>query len=311
MPAHIKQRVIPLLVLVLLTVGAYFIFGSGVHEAPSKPALPKTITPPVSPGAHANKLGNAPVVPPRIEGAEKAGALFRQFRHCYQDYLQSLYLNDAVNQCYAHPDSKGNFISCKNGMADAQLNLNSLRNSLANCGDYADIARKYYDATKVAAKSGDQDAQMCYVQSGFQSGYVYADEKQLYTDEDATEYKVDAPRYISEAFTRGDWRVAQILSTHFFEPSSGLIGLIDHIGEPETVYKMEKLLQLGAAADYAKRLSYDLAPNEALPEHKIAEADAWAQQMYTEHFLNSPKLTQPPVPCADGSNSSSGIDGQP
>jgi hypothetical protein len=70
---------------------------------------------------------------------------------------------------------------------------------------------------------------------------------------------------------------------------------------------MEKLLQLGASADYAETLGYsldglahpDLRPETALPESKIAEADAWAQQMYSQHFAMSPKLTQAPVPCAD------------
>jgi hypothetical protein len=160
---------------------------------------------------------------------------------------------------------------------------------------------------------------MCYVQSGFQSGYVYANEERLYTEQDVDDYKADSPKYISDALARGDWRVVQILSTHFFEPSSGLIGLIDHIGEPETVYKMEKLLQLGAAAGYAKTLGYtmedlanpDLAPDQALPERAIAEADAWAEEMHAQHFAKSPKLTQEPVLCADDSKSTSGIVGQP
>jgi hypothetical protein len=307
MPANLKQRVIPLLLLVLLAVGAYFVYGWRVRDDRSKPVPPKTIALPVSPVARTNKLTNATTVPPKADGAEKPSARFRQFRRCYQDYLRFLYLNDAVNQCYASPNAKSNFISCKDGMTDAQLKLNSTRNSLANCGDYADVARKYYDATKVAAKNGDQDAQMCYVQSAFQSGYVYAEEKPLYTDEDVSDYKADAPAYISAAFMRGDWRVVQILSTNFFEPSSGLISLIDQIGEPETVYKMDKLLQLGAAADYAKTLGYsldglahpDLRPDAALPESKIAEADVWAQQMYLDHFAASPKLTKAPVPCAD------------
>lgn len=204
-------------------------------------------------------------------------------------------------------------------MAEAQSKLNSVRESMANCGDYADIARKYYDATKNAAKDGDQAAQMCYVQSGFESGYVYVEEKPLYTDDDIADYKADSPRYISEAFMRGDWRVVQILTTHFFEPSSGLIALIDHIGEPETAYKMVRLLQLGADADYAKTLSYtleglahpDLVPSAALPKDKISEAEAWAQQMYSRHFSKSPKLTREPVPCADPSNNKGVVDRHP
>lgn len=265
-----------------------------------------------------NQSANVVVVRPSEESAT-ASTRFRQFRHCYQDYLQFLYWNDAVNQCYAHPNDKGNFISCNEGMADAQLKLHLVRNSMAKCGDYADIARTYYDATKVAAKHGDRDAQMCYVQSAFQSGYVYAKEKLRYTDDDVADYKADSPRYISDAFTRGDWRVVQILSTQLFEPSSGLIGLIDNIGKAETVYKMKRLLQLGANADYAKTLSYSLdglahpdrVPSAALPKDKIAEADAWAQQMYSQHFGMSPKLTREPVPCADDSNNGSGIDSQP
>src|SRR5262249_51487561 len=197
MSANIKQRVI-VLVIVLLSVGAYFTLGRGGRDGPSKPEILKAIAPPSSSVTNANEPANASATPQRQEEIEKASALFRQFRHCYQDYLQFLYLNDAVNQCYTHPDDKGNFISCKEGIADAQLKLDLVRNSIANCGDYADIAQKYYEATKTAAKDGNQDAQMCYLQSGFQSGYVYAEEKPLYTDEDIADYKADSPKYISE-----------------------------------------------------------------------------------------------------------------
>jgi hypothetical protein len=316
-PTSTRKLVVPLLGIALLSLGAYFAFGWRVRDTPSMAEPSKTFAPPASPATHMNQPASRPVVP-RTDTPEEAGALFRRFRHCYQDYLQSLYLNDAVNQCSTHPDDKGNFISCKEGMAGAQLKLNSVRDSMANCGEYADIARKYYGATKVAAKTGDQDAQMCYVQSGFQSGYVYANEEPLYTEQDVADYEADSPKYISDALARGDWRVVQILSTHFFEPSSGLMGLIDHIGEPETVYKMEKLLQLGAAAGYAKTLSYtieglahpDLAPDQALPEQRIAEADAWAEQMYAQHFTRSPKLTREPVPCADDSKSTTDLAAQ-
>jgi hypothetical protein len=41
----------------------------------------------------------------------------------------------------------------------------------------------------------------------------------------------------------------------------------------------------------------DLKPEAALPQNKIAEADAWAKQMYSQYFSSIPPLTKEPIAC--------------
>ena len=231
------------------------------------------------------------------DGTEAAGtrasarASFLKFKRCHADYAKYKYLTQAVDQCYSSPRTAGNFVDCPKMMADAQLAQNAVQNRLADCGrDYNEIDRAYFDATVAAAKSGDTDAQMCYVQSSFADEVVGS--PRFYTDEDASAYKATAPQYISDAFTRGDWRVVQILSVHGV---GGLLYLLADAGTPDTFYKMNRLLRLGAEGQYARVLDgdvRDLAPD------KLAAAEAWATAMYSQHFSASPKLIQAPVPCA-------------
>lgn len=234
-------------------------------------------------------------------------ASFRKFRRCHEDYIKYKYLTQAVDQCYASPGNKGNFISCPTGMADAQLALNSLQNDMADCGrDYNEIDRAYYEATVAAAESGDTDAQMCYVQSGFADEAVGS--PPFYTDGDRSTYKATAQQYVSDAFARGDWRVVQILSVNNVGPGSGLLYLVEGAGSPDTFYKMNRLLRLGAEGQYARVLDADV--RDTSPD-KVAAAGAWATAMYSQHFAGSPKLTQRPTPCAYSGETAASVKAPP
>jgi len=76
---------------------------------------------------------------------------------------------------------------------------------------------------------------------------------------DIEDYKADSANYIAAAFARRDWRIVSLLSTHFIDPPRGLVTLLDGIGQPETTYKMKKLLRLGATGDYAASLDEALS----------------------------------------------------
>jgi hypothetical protein len=222
-----------------------------------------------------------------------ARASFLKFRRCHEDYATYQYLTQAVDQCYSSPGSKGNFVDCPKSMSKVQLAQNAEQNRLADCGrDYNKIDRAYYDTTVAAAKSGDTDAQMCYVQSRFADEAVGS--QPFYTDGDKNTYKATAPQYISDAFTRGDWRVVQILSVNSVGPGSGLFYLVPGAGNPDMFYKINRLLRLGAEGQYARVLDFEV---KDLPPDKLAAAEAWATAMYSQHFSASPKLTQAPVPC--------------
>lgn len=72
------------------------------------------------------------------------------------------------------------------------------------------------------------------------------------------------------------------------------------VGDPVTVYKMNRLLRLGATGDYAQMLdSYQSEYAAKLTPDQVSKADAWAQAFYDLHFKNSPMLTAEPKTCED------------
>ena len=174
----------------------------------------------------------------------------------------------------------------------------------SGCGDTTDVEARYFEATKRAAKAGDADAQMCYLRGDFgrSSG------EPILTDADVEEYKQVAPQYVDAALRRGDWRIARLMTRRSFHPGAGPITQIPNIGKPETIYKMTKLLRLGATGSYARNLDADLngmihpdlVPEAALPSEVVRRGDAWAQQTFNESFSGVAGLTEAPTVCRPG-----------
>lgn len=174
----------------------------------------------------------------------------------------------------------------------------------AGCGEMTDVESRYFEATKRAATAGDADAQMCYLQGSFgtPSGAP------PFAGADAEEYQRVAPQYVDDALRRGDWRIVQLMTKRSFNPDAGPIAQIPDIGKPETVYKMTKLLRLGASGNYARRLDRqlsgmiqpDLNPEAALPMDVVRKGDTWAQQTFNETFSGVAGLTEPPAVCGPG-----------
>ena len=178
----------------------------------------------------------------------------------------------------------------------------SAQSSMAGCPtDDSAVLGGYYNATKTAARAGDADAQLCFLNSYFAD----AQGKSQYTDKDVQEYKSEAPEYVSQAFRRGDWRIVQLLSARLNSPPHTLVTLLDDIGQPETIYKMNKLLRLGATGDYAASLesmmsgyTHPTGPGGIpLSQQKVTELDNWAQETYTQYFAGQKPLTEPPAIC--------------
>jgi len=295
-----KRYLFTAVIAAALAVLGYFFFGERAPNAQQGRALANASISENRPTDPTESRSSGEKSTPRTsDGTEAAStdanarASFLKFRRCHEDYAKYKYLTQAVDQCYSSPGSKGNFVDCPKSMAEAQLAQNAEQNRLADCGrDYNKIGRAYYDATVAAAKSGDTDAQMCYVQSRFADEAVGS--PRFYTDGDMNTYKATAPQYISDAFTRGDWRVVQILSVNSVGPGSGLLYLVPGAGSPDMFYKINRLLRLGAEGQYARVLDFEVRD---LPPDKLAAAEAWATAMYSQHFSASPKLTRAPVPC--------------
>jgi hypothetical protein len=90
-----------------------------------------------------------------------------------------------------------------------------------------------------------------------------------------------------------------------FHPGVEPVRQIPDIGKPETIYKMRKLLRLGATGSYAKSLQTDLdgmihpdlVPEAALPADVVKRGNAWAQQTFNEYFSGVAGPTDRPTVC--------------
>ena len=171
----------------------------------------------------------------------------------------------------------------------------------AGCGDMSDVRTRYFEATKQAARAGDADAQMCYLQGEFGT----AGGQPLFTAAEVEGYARIAPQYVDAALRRGDWRIVDLMTKASFHPGVEPIRQIPDIGKPETIYKMTKLLRLGANGFYAKSLDSDLdgmihpdlVPEAALPADVVKRGDAWAQQTFNESFAGVTGLAEAPTVC--------------
>lgn len=219
---------------------------------------------------------------------------------------RELAITNALSDCKpfeSQPQFANFYSQCLNGWMNVPNRKAAAETALkaAGCGDTSDVETRYFDATKKAARAGDADAQLCYLRGNF--GALSG--QSLFSDEDVEEYKRVAPQYINSAISRGDWRVVQLMTKRSFHPGEGPVTQIPDIGKPETIYRMTKLLRLGASGFYAKTLDMqvngmihpDLVPEAALPPDVIKNGDEWAQQTFNEHFSGVVGLTEAPTVC--------------
>jgi hypothetical protein len=200
-----------------------------------------------------------------------------------------------LSNCKAYegrPEYENAYAQCLNGWMDVPNRKEAAQRDLAGCGDTSDIEARYFAATRREARAGDPDAQMCYLLGQFE-------------DLDFDEYRRVAPAYVDAAFRRGDWRIVELMTRRSFPPGSGPITQLDGIGTPETIYKMTRLLRLGASGTYARGLDSDLdgmihpdlVPEAALPSEVVKRGDAWAQETFNEIFSGVTGLTERPTNC--------------
>jgi hypothetical protein len=277
----------------------------GVHP-PSPPANSPGASAVAEPAAttetpaQASASEPAPVVTDQANGS---GSSFRELRQCVyasRDLIGAKHLMDC--RFYeGKPEYQEALAKCLDGPMNARNRITAAERALSQC-DQADMGQRYFDATKQAAKNGDVDAQLCYLQGDFFS----PEGAQIFTAAELEEYKKVAPGYVDAGLKRGDWRIVHLLNTRHFHPGGGPVRLLAGIGDRETRYKMTKLLRLGASGSYGKFLASqlegmmhpDLNPSAALSPEVAREGDAWAQQTYTDYFAGVPGLIEAPVICA-------------
>lgn len=234
--------------------------------------------------------------------SSSAGGSFRDLREClyaYRDLLNARTSADC-GVFEGQPQFREAYADCVVGQRDVRSRIVAAQAAASMCDD-ADMGKRYFEATKQAAKNGDVDAQLCYLRGDFFS----PEGTLIFTDAELEEYKKVSPRYADAAFKRGDWRVVALLSTRRPHPDGGPSHLLAGFGDRPTIYKMTKLLRLGASGPYADFLDDQLEgmshapmnPALALPPEVVKDGDAWAQQTYTEYFAGGLRLTEAPVVC--------------
>jgi len=286
-----------------------------LSQHPRTVPMPRTAPTPVS--RSPDTPAQSPAVKPevtrpiqaRLPTPQSPGQLrsdFLKSQRCYQLSHEAARTRRLAD-CKAYeekPEFERVYAWCLRYWVEAQDHLTALETQLASCGSESDIVNNYFRATKDAAKSGDVDAQLCYVAAGFD----YMESQFQYSAEDVEAYMTAAPHYIADAFGRGDWRIVSLLSNRHVDPSGALLRLVYDGGDTQNVYKMSRLLRLGATGEYAAML--DALMNEmvhpyakadaALSESQVADADAWAQEEFTQHFSSSTTgVTHPPIVCGD------------
>jgi hypothetical protein len=300
---------------VSLLLGAYWIGGVSRREDPSSlppisaavarhPVPPPSMTAKRGPDGGDGGASPAEHVPRVLPSASNAAAqaAFHEAQRCYFT-ASKIAIWKRMADCgpmNGRPGLELQYAACLNRVVDHQDRIREAHSRMVSCGDEKTLARRYYEATKSAAKNGDLEAQLCYVSGSFAD----PDGMTHYTDEDLAEYRATAPAYVDAALERGDWRMAGVLARHFVD-GFDLSRLLDRIGEPATIYKMDALLRLGAVGDYADTLASamqdiahpDLNPDLALSAASIAAAEDWARAAYARSFSGSPPLHEAPAGC--------------
>ena len=203
--------------------------------------------------------------------------------------------------------STPNLLYYKECHAQALINrdlISALQADSQGCPAGKEATNAYFQDTIQAAKAGDPDAQLCYIESKFWVNGRAMD----FSDDDRAEYQRDAPIYIQQALERGDWRVATLLS------SKRASGMRNTVGSDDAYvqYKMNRLLRLGADGQYAETLDRDaqidylsagISQAPRLSQEQIAQANAEAKDYYDRSFKNQPPLSEAPKVCTPASPS--------
>lgn len=183
---------------------------------------------------------------------------------------------------------------CEKLKTRAQNTLLVNQEKLVSCTslDPREAEQMNFEHTARAAELGNVEAQLCYVSADFEL-------QRPWTGQEHTDYAERASRYIDAAFSRGDWRIVEILraADQSNIQDKGLLFQVTS-GDQLTIYKMNRLLRRGADGEYAVYLDTILeVPAFPYKEEDIAEADRWVASVFDKNFSSSPRLKSIPFAC--------------
>lgn len=247
-------------------------------------------------------LGFAQGVSPKVQSASPSGwvdsgqlsvsaqARHREFLHarmCVKHYRDVLVLASGVNTCSRQKDI--NAKPCARWTEELKKSSNSSPASMGCSGDPNILESGFRDAVEAAAKAGDEDARICYIKGAFLSP----------ADVDIESYQNNARRYLKKSIMRGDWRGVGLLAADSPDHrASEIMDSIDIVGKPFTLYRANRLLELGSTGSLQKEYAGNArAAALRLTPAQVVNANVWAAQTYMKFFSKLPKLTSRPSAC--------------
>jgi hypothetical protein len=187
----------------------------------------------------------------------------------------------------------GGLQMCQHQTALFAKQMGRLASETAQCPETLLDPSTYYEALRKAALAGDVDAQHCFVQ-----GYFSDPDGAKISTKEGHEYPELARQFIDSAFERGDWTVVLWLARVRLNINDSLLMTAYPFGQqnPDTLYRMNFLLQLGAgdhtAPGDAQGIADRLRSGSVLPADHIQEDEKWARNMYAQHFAGRPQGPQ-------------------
>lgn len=218
---------------------------------------------------------------------------FHAIRSCH-DALLSKKVLETLGDCDKTPGGQASDVQfCRDQMAWVAKRANDALASAGSCPPDLLNASAYYESLKELAVRGDIPAQRCFITGYFASATEEGEESPMRKDQ-VEEYRRLARKFIDEGLERGDWSVVRWLAQMRTGLQDGMLEGAYPFGfnHPETAYRMNYLLMLGNQHNFqesidARQLVESWQPDKELPPLKLKEAQAWAHNMYDQHFNGS------------------------
>jgi hypothetical protein len=237
---------------------------------------------------------------PQPSKAETPAATFDRITSCVHETIKlEHHTRQAGCDWYANKQQyQEAYAACLNNAASEQAAIDKGHQRLRTCSPSELTPSGIFAATKTAAVAGDRDAQMCFVAANFLEDPAAG---KIVSQEDESEYRRLAPGFIDSAFAQGDWRIVALLSRRSVDSVNRLLSSVYDIGTPETIYKMNRLLQLGGSEGVATGAANSLAKVE-LPAQQQSVAERWVRETYNAQFASTTRLEAMPRVCASPSD---------
>lgn len=224
--------------------------------------------------------------------AQTAENTFRVAKTCLELSLRIESAADVNTLCKRSAKYGEHTALCSDAaMSRRSSRINATQKEQVGCSaDPTVLDRNFHAALVAAAKTGDRDAEICYV-----AGWNALDAQER------AEYIRNAESFIKSGLNRGDWRVVELLSISIESQAHGggsIMNNLPEMGSYFTSYRFNRLLQWGAIGDYAGTVRVG-AENERrfLTKAQIRNANEWAREQYRRTFSHSPKLSSAPTVC--------------